>query len=107
MVLSDFLYREKQHDSNPHKITCISFNMQNILPARYYNICEREQKKYLISKRSQAKSRGITLPEVHGVDKGKAPNIRPEKTSYKAYNNIVTKRYMLKLSTLRGTYSSF
>ena len=28
---------------------------------------------------SQAKSSGITLPEVHGIDKGRNPNIRLEK----------------------------
>ena len=30
MILSDFLSRQKQDDSNPHKIIPISFNMQNI-----------------------------------------------------------------------------
>ena len=44
--------------------------MQNVLQTRYYNISEREQGKYLVQTRSQPKSRSITLPEVHGIDKG-------------------------------------
>ena len=31
MILSDFLSRQKHHDSNPHEIIPISFNMHNIL----------------------------------------------------------------------------
>ena len=79
MILSDFLSRQKQDDCNSLDIIPISFNMQNILQSRYYNISGREQGKYLVQKRSQAKSSGITLPEVHGVDKEIDPNTRPEK----------------------------
>ena len=61
MILSDFLSRQKQN-SNPHEIIPISFNMQNILQSKYYNISEREEGKYLVQTRSQAKSSGITLP---------------------------------------------
>ena len=53
--------------------------MQNVLYTRYYNISEREQEIYLVQTRLQAKSSGITLPEIHGIDKGIHPNIRPEK----------------------------
>ena len=49
------------------------------LHSRYYNIGERREGKYLVQTRSQAKYSGITLPEVHGVDKGIDPNIQPEK----------------------------
>ena len=35
--------------------------------------------KYLIQTQSQAKSSGIKLLEVHGVDKSLNPNLRPEK----------------------------
>ena len=52
--------------------------MQNVLQNRYYNISEKEQGKYLVQTRSQDKSSGIILPEVHGIDKGTDPNIRPE-----------------------------
>ena len=74
MVLSDFLSRQKNDDSNPHEIIPISFNMYKILNDNYYNI-----EKYLIQTRSQARSSGIKLPEVHGVGKNLDPNIRPEK----------------------------
>ena len=67
--------RQKQDDSNTHEIIPISFNMQNILQSRYDDISEREEGKYLVQTRLQAKSSGIALPEVHGVDK----NIRLEK----------------------------
>ena len=76
MILSDFLSRQKQDDRNPHEIIPISFNMQNIFQSRYYNISERQEGKYLVQTRLQAKSSGITLPEVHGIDKGIGPNIR-------------------------------
>ena len=35
--------------------------------------------KYLIQTHSQAKTSGTKLPEVHGVQKGLDPNLRPEK----------------------------
>ena len=42
MILSDLLSRQKTDDSNLHKVIPISFNMQNILYHRYYNIGERK-----------------------------------------------------------------
>ena len=68
--------------------------MQNILQSRYYNISEREEGKYLVQTRSQAKSSGITLPEVHGIDKGIDPNIRPEKQVIKTNNIFWSKKYI-------------
>ena len=79
MILSEFLSRQKHDDSNPHEIIPISFNMQNVLLSRYYIINERKEGKYLVQTRLQAKSSGITLPELHAVDKGLDPNILPEK----------------------------
>ena len=79
MILSDFLSRQKHDNSNPHDIIPISFNMQNILQTRYYNIGEKEEGKYLVQTRSQAKSSGVFLPEVHSIDKGIDSNIRLEK----------------------------
>ena len=35
--------------------------------------------KYLIQMGSQAKSSGIKIPEVHGVENSLNPNLRPEK----------------------------
>ena len=88
MILSDFLSRQKEDDSSPCEIIPILFNMQNILQSKYYNICEREEGKYLVQRRLQAKSIGITLSEVHGIDKGIDPNIKLKKASNKANTNI-------------------
>ena len=80
MILSDFLSRQKHDISNPHDMTPISLNMQNILHNRYYNICElNKEGKYLIQTRLQCKSSSITLPAVHGMDKGINPSVKPEK----------------------------
>ena len=73
MVLSDFLSRQKNDDSNPHKIIPISFDMYKLLNNNCYYI-----EKYLIQTRSQAKSSGIKLSEVHGMGKNLDPNIKPE-----------------------------
>ena len=79
MILSDFLSRQKHHDSSPHEIIPFFFNMQNILQTRYYNIGKEKEGKYLVQMRLQAKSSGTSLPEVQGIEKGLDPNIRPEK----------------------------
>ena len=79
MILSDFLSRQKHDDSNSHEIIPISFNMQHMLQTRYDNTGQTEQGKCLVQTWSQAKSSGIILPEVQGIDKGIDPNIRPEK----------------------------
>ena len=78
MILSDFLSRQR-HDSYLHEIILISFNMQNILQSKYYNIGKENIGKYLVQTRSQAKSSGISLPEVHGIGNGLDLNILPEK----------------------------
>ena len=74
MVLSDFLSRQTNNDSNPHEIIPISFNMHKVLQDSYYKI-----HRYLVQTRSQARSSGIKLPEVHGVRKNLDPKIKPEK----------------------------
>ena len=47
--------------------------MCQVLDDNYYN------EKYLIQMRSQAKSSGIKLPEVHDVAKNLEPSLKPEK----------------------------
>ena len=42
-------------------------------------ISETEINKYLIQTRSQAKSSGIKVPEIHGINKGINPHVKPEK----------------------------
>ena len=74
MVLSDFLSRQNNDDSNPHEIIPISFNMHDVLQENYYKIDS-----YLVQTRSQAGSSGIKLPEVHGMRKNLEPNMKPER----------------------------
>ena len=73
MILSDFLSRQKNDKSNPNEIIPISFNMCQVLDDNYDN------EKYLIQTRSQTKSSGTKLPEVHSVGKNSNPNLKPEK----------------------------
>ena len=49
MVLSDFLSRKNNDDSNLHEIIPISFNMHKVLQENYYNI-----NSYLVQTRSQS-----------------------------------------------------
>ena len=42
-------------------------------------ISETETNKYLIQTRSQAKSSGIKVPEIHGINKGLNPHVKPER----------------------------
>ena len=74
IILSDFLPMQKNDNSNPHEIIHISFNMCKILDDNYCNT-----EKYLIQTRSQARSCGVKLPEVHGMGKNLDPNLKPEK----------------------------
>ena len=74
MVLSDFLSKQNNNDSNPHDIIPISFNVDKVLHKHYYNTVS-----YLVQTRSQARSSGIKLPEVHGMGKNLDPNIQLEK----------------------------
>ena len=76
MILSDFLSKQNKDDSDLHKIIPISFNIYQILDDNYYN------EKYLVQTRSQAKSSGTKLPEVHGMRKNLDPNLKPEKTCH-------------------------
>ena len=76
MIPSDFLSRQMTDNSNQHEIVPISFDMQAILKDRYYNVGSNNR--YLIQTHSQAKASGVKLPEVHGVDKGINPYIKPE-----------------------------
>ena len=69
MVLSDFLSRQKTDNSNPHEIIPIAFTLKSLAGNQFYQInnetSQPETSKYLIQTRSQAKSSGIKLPEIH------------------------------------------
>ena len=83
MVLNDFLSRQKTDDSNPHEIIPISFTLKSLASNHFYQvnsmnkISETETNKYLIQTRSQAKSSGIKVREIHGTNKGINPHIKP------------------------------
>ena len=74
MILSDFLSRQNNKDSNPQKIIPIAFNMHQVLHENYYNT-----EIYLVQMRFQARLSGIKLLEVHGMRENLDPNIKPEK----------------------------
>ena len=52
MILRYSLSRQKHDESDAHAIILISFNIQEVLHARYYNIHESKQKRYVIQTRS-------------------------------------------------------
>ena len=85
MILSNFLSRQMIHKSNPHEIIPISFDIKAILKDMYYNI--GNENRHLIQTHTQAKDSGIKLPEVHGVDKGINPDIKPERQVLKSQNS--------------------
>ena len=77
MILSDFLLRQNNEDSNPNEIIPISFDMYNILESNLNSFHKNNNfgdSKYLIQMLSQAKTSGTSLPEVHRVQKGLDPN---------------------------------
>ena len=83
MILSDFLSRQGNDNSDPSEIIPISFNAYNILEENRnlgnLGMHEKSKGKFLIQMHSQAKTSGTTLLEVHGVRKKLDPNVRPEK----------------------------
>ena len=76
VMLSDFLSRQRVDRSNSHWIIPISLDMKAILKEKYYSVVN--ESRYLVQTHSQVKDKGIKLPEVHGVDKGVDPDIKPE-----------------------------
>ena len=74
MLLSDFLSRQNNDNSNPHEIIPISFNMHKVLQENYYRIDS-----YLVQTRSQTQSQGNKLPEVNDMRKNLDPDTKPER----------------------------
>ena len=83
MVLSDFLSRQKTDDSNPCKLIPISFTLKSQVDNHFYQIdneiIQPRNDRYLVQTRSQVKSSGIKLPEIHGANKGLDPHVQPGK----------------------------
>ena len=69
--------------SDPHEIIPISFTLKGLMGNHFYwinntnKIRQPKTSKYLIQTRSQAKSGGIKVPEIHGVNEGLDPHIKP------------------------------
>ena len=82
IILSDFLSRQENDNSDPGEIIPISFNTYNILEeSRNLSMHKESEGKFLIQMHSQAKMSGTTLPEVHRVGKKLDPNMRARKAA--------------------------
>ena len=83
MVLSNFLSRQRTDDSNTHELIPISFMLRSQTDKHFYQIDNKTNQprkdRYLVQTRSQVKSSGIKLPEIHGANKGLDPHIQPGK----------------------------
>ena len=83
MVLSNFLSRQKTDDSNPHELIAILFSLKSQVSNHFYRINNEvivpRNDRYLVQTRSQVRSSGIRLPEIHGVNKGLDPHAQPGK----------------------------
>ena len=76
MVLSDFLSRQRTDDSDPHELIPILCLLRNQVSNHFYHIDTERKDKYLVQTRSQVRSSGIRLPEIHGVNKGLDPHVQ-------------------------------
>ena len=67
-------------NSNPHEIIPISFTLKSLVGNHFYQINNEislpKTNKYLIQTRSQAKSSGIKVLEIHGANKGQNPHVK-------------------------------
>ena len=63
MILSDFLSRQIEDDSDPHDIILISFNIKEILKESYQNMVKDT---YMVQTRSQAKAQ-VNAPTVQST----------------------------------------
>ena len=83
MVLSDFLSRQQTDDNNPHELIPISFSLKSQVSDHFYHIDNEviipRNDKYLVQTRSQVRSSGIRLLEIHGANKGLDPHAQPGK----------------------------
>ena len=83
MVLSDFLSRQQMDDSNLHELIPILFSFKSQVSDYFYHIDNEinlpRKDKYLVQTRSQVRSSGIRLLEIHGANKGLDPHVQPGK----------------------------
>ena len=78
-----FYLDRKADDNNPHKLIPISFLLKSQVSDYFYHIDNDinlpGKDKYLVQTRSQARSSGIRLLEIHGANKGLDPHMQPDK----------------------------
>ena len=83
MVLSNFLSRQRMDYSNPHELIPILFSLKNQVNDHFHHIDNEinssRKDKYLVQTRSQVRSSGIRLLEIHGANKGLDPHVQPGK----------------------------
>ena len=83
MVLNNFLSRQKTDDSNPHELIPILFSLKSQASNYFYHIDNEVimpgKDKYLVQTRSQVRSSGIRLLEIHGAKKELDPHVQPGK----------------------------
>ena len=74
MILSDFLSRQIEDDSNPHEIIPISFNIREVLQENYHNIISDT---YMVQTRAQTKAQANapTRPSTQPVVQKATPKI--------------------------------
>ena len=75
MVLSDFLSRQIEDDSNLHEIIPISFNIKEILKENYQNMVKDM---YMVQTRSQAKAQANAFSVQNTTGKSVAQNAIPK-----------------------------
>ena len=78
-----FYLDQKTDDSNPHERIPISIVLRNQIDNHFYRINSRTDQsktnKYLVQTRSQAKSSGIKILEIHVANKGLDPHVQQGK----------------------------
>ena len=104
MVLSDFLSRQGNDNSDPGIIIPISFNAYSILEENRnlsnFDMRKENEEKFLIQTWSQAKMSGITLLEVHWIRKKLDPNVRPERQHALPKKEVTEKPHIGKQSRI-------
>ena len=86
MVLSDFLSRQSNDNSNPHEIIPICFILHKVLQEKYYKI-----ENYLVQMRSQTQSSGIKFLDVHSMRKNLDPKNKTRKTTCQSHKRYCSK----------------
>ena len=84
-ILSDFLSRQKNDNSNPNEIIPISFDMYNILESNLNSFDKNNNfgdSRYLIQTHSQAKTSGTKLPGSSWSTEGIKSKFKTRKTAY-------------------------